>query len=179
MLIGITGHKRHGKDSTADVFVKFGYTKHAFADPMKDALCLIFGWTREYIEDHKDEVDPEWGISPRMALVYLGTDYGQWTLGKVPTFAEKTGRLLWVKRLLKDYSPEDKWVISDVRFPHEEEYIHGLGGTIILVDRPSVLPDLTIESERSILEVYWDMFICNDGSLQDLQHNAEFLVHSV
>lgn len=50
MIIGITGHARHGKDSTADIIVSnFGYRKHALADVMKEACRVIFGWTDEYL----------------------------------------------------------------------------------------------------------------------------------
>jgi hypothetical protein len=172
MLIGITGHKRNGKDTIADIFVKhFEFEKHALADLMKEACCVIFGWTRDYIEEHKEDEDPRWGLSPRQALILLGTEYGQYTLGEIPSFRKKTGRLLWVKSLLGKYVQfEDNWVISDVRFPHEEQHIHSLGGTIIRVVRPSIVPNLEHESEAAVCDVKSDFTIMNDGSLKDLEN---------
>jgi len=45
-IIGITGYKRHGKDTLGDYLVKYhGYTKIAFADALKEACRNIFDFT--------------------------------------------------------------------------------------------------------------------------------------
>lgn len=173
MLIGITGYARHGKDSVADVLVKrYGYTKTSFAKPMKEAVCAVFDWTMEHIENHKEEVDLRWGISPRQALTLLGTEFGQFMLcEKYPQFKKSTGRRLWVKRALCNYKQGDKLVISDLRFPHEEEYIRELGGKIIKVERPGYPVNLDHESERCVLLVKSDFLIKNDRTLDEMHDN--------
>ena len=168
MIIGIAGHARHGKDTVADIIVRrFGFTKRALADPMKEACRVIFGWTDAHLYGElKDIVDPVWGISPRHALQSLGTQWGQWELSKYDSFLETTGRKLWVNSLLaKIY---DNAVVSDVRFPHEAEAIRARGGIIIMVRRPFAV-DLAHESERAIEEIRPDYTIQNRGTLIDLE----------
>jgi hypothetical protein len=168
MIIGITGHARHGKDSTADVIVKyFGYKKHALADVMKEACRVIFGWTDEHLYgDLKEVIDPRYGISPRHALQTLGTEWGQYKLAEYDSFKEVTGRKLWVNSLLNRVHGDT--VISDVRFPHEAEAIRERGGFIIRVNRDYDV-DLSHESERAIDEINPDFVIKNLGTLTDLE----------
>ena len=111
------------------------------------------------------------GALPPASLDSLGYGIRTNTLGEIPSFRKKTGRLLWVKSLLGKYVQfEDNWVISDVRFPHEEQYIHSLGGTVIRVVRPSIVPNLEHESEAAVCDVKSDFTIMNDGSLKDLEN---------
>jgi rhodanese-related sulfurtransferase len=168
MIIGITGHARHGKDSTADIIVKyFGYKKYALADVMKEACRIIFGWDNEHLYgDLKDAIDPAFGISPRHALQSLGTEWGQIELAKHDEFQKTAGRKLWVNSLLAKIS--DNAVISDVRFPHEAEAIRARGGIIIKVVRPFDV-DLNHESERAVENIDADHTIKNLGSLVDLE----------
>ena len=168
MIIGITGHARHGKDSTADVIVKyFGYKKHALADVMKEACRVIFGWTDEHLYgDLKEVIDPRYGISPRHALQTLGTEWGQYELSKYDSFKETTGRKLWVNSLLNRVHGDT--VIADVRFPHEAEAIRERGGFIFRVNRDYEI-DLSHESERAIDEINPDFVIKNLGTLTDLE----------
>lgn len=168
MIIGIAGHARHGKDSTADIIVNhLGYRKYALADAMKEACRVIFGWDDRHLYGAlKDIVDPAFGISPRHALQSLGTQWGQWELSKYDSFSETTGRKLWVNSLLcKIY---DNAVVSDVRFPHEAEAIRARGGIIIMVRRPFAV-DLAHESERAVEEIRPDYTIQNRGTLIDLE----------
>jgi hypothetical protein len=168
MIIGIAGHARHGKDSTADIIVKhFGYKKYALADVMKDACRVVFGWDdRHLYGELKDVVDPAFGISPRHALQSLGTQWGQWELSKYDSFSDVTGRKLWVNSLLAKI--DGNAVISDVRFPHEAEAIKERGGIIIMVRRTFSI-DLSHESERAVDEIHADYTIQNRGTLVDLE----------
>lgn len=167
MLIGITGHARHGKDSTADVIVKhYGFRKHALADVMKEACRDIFGWTDEYLYgDLKDVVDPRYGVSPRHALQSLGTEWGQYELSKYDSFKDTTGRRLWVNSLLSRVNGDT--VIADVRFPHEVDAIREHGGIIIKVVRDWPV-DLTHESERGVEMIVPDYIIRNRDTLDGL-----------
>lgn len=167
MIIGITGHARHGKDSTADVLVKrYGFTKYALADVMKDACRVIFGWDDAHLYGElKDRVDPRYGVSPRHALQSLGTEWGQFELAKYDDFAETTGRKLWVNALLARVSGQA--VIADVRFPHEAEAIRARGGVILKVNRDYPVDNSHV-SERGIDEIVPDYTLHNSGTLIDL-----------
>ena len=168
MIIGITGHARHGKDSTADIIVShFGYRKHSLADVMKEACRVIFGWTDKHLYGElKEVIDPRYGISPRHALQTLGTEWGQYKLSEYDSFKETTGRKLWVNSLLNRVHGDT--VISDVRFPHEAEAIRERGGFIIRVNRDYPV-DLTHESERAVDDIEPDFFVDNFGTLSDLE----------
>ena len=171
MIIGIAGHARHGKDTTADFIVKhYAYKKHAFADVMKEACRVIFGWTDEHLYGSlKDVVDPEFGISPRHALQSIGTEWGQLELAKHDAFASVTGRGLWASSLLRRVRGDV--VISDVRFPHEAEAIRARGGTVILVRRNYPV-DLSHASERAVDQIKSDYTIHNFGTLVDLEYQT-------
>jgi hypothetical protein len=172
MIIGITGHARNGKDSIADILVSdFNFEHLSFAWPIKEACKAIFGWTNEHVNGSlKDVEDKEWGITPRLALQLLGTDFGQFTLcEKSISFASTTGRSLWVKRAL-DGIDNKNVVISDVRFLHEAESIKKAGGYIFRVIRPGYESLSTHASETEMVEIKEDFCIMNDRSLNDLQH---------
>lgn len=168
MIIGITGHARHGKDSTADIVVKrMGFQKYALAETMKDACRVIFGWDDRYLYgDLKDVVDSVFGVSPRHVLQSLGTEWGQYQLSKYDSFEKTTGRKLWVNSLLARIAGNA--VISDVRFPHESDAIRGRGGIIILVRRDYPV-DTSHESERGVDEIRADYTVHNYGTLNDLE----------
>jgi hypothetical protein len=182
LLLGITGFKRNGKDSLADCIIRqYGYTKRSLAGKMKDCLYTIFGWDEEFVEQNKEKIIPEWGISPRQFLQTMGTEFAQYQLcEKYPEFYKVTGRKLWVRSLLNELSEVSKkyTVISDVRFPHEADEIRAHGGKIIRVVGGYVgcpPPDLSHESERAVDSVYADVVVLNGGTLEDLDNTAKEL----
>jgi hypothetical protein len=140
---------------------------------MKEACSIIFGWDLDFMDKHKEDADPSLGISPRQALMLLGTEFGQHMLcEKYPQFKETTGRKLWAKRVLATYrseKPTDRLVISDLRFPHEAEAVREKGGKVIRVIRPQWPVDLSHESESAVDSVPYDYLISNSGSLTDLE----------
>lgn len=174
MLIGVTGYKRTGKDTTAGIICReYGYKQYSVAHKMKECLTIIFGWSLEFIENNKDTVDPEWSLSPRQALQSLGTEWGQHELCRAyPAFRDLIGRKIWVRSLLHSLDDYRFSVISDVRFPHEVEEIRKYRGKIVRVfgGYPGCpVPDLSHESESSIDLIEFDIGIANDGDLKDLE----------
>jgi hypothetical protein len=136
-LVGITGYKRHGKDTVGDYLVNFhGYRKLAFADSLKRALSAIFKFSHNQLYgDLKETVDPFWNITPREAMQTIGTDLMR------NLFRDD----VWVKGLEREIieiwkvDPSAKIIIPDVRFPNELEMVKRLGGCIVRVTRPSLL----------------------------------------
>ncbi len=136
-LVGITGYKRHGKDTVGDYLVNFhGYRKLAFADSLKKALSAIFKFNHNQLYgDLKETVDPFWNITPREAMQTIGTDLMR------NLFRDD----VWVKGLEREImeiwkvDPSAKIIIPDVRFPNELEMVKRLGGCIVRVTRPSLL----------------------------------------
>ncbi len=178
MIVGITGNARHGKDTIADYMVsRYGFVKRSFAAPIKEACGLIFGWDAEWLYGRfKETVDPRYGLSPREAMQLLGTEFGQFSLGKLPEFAEVTGRSLWVKRTLSEID-EPLTVIPDVRFLHEAASLRAHGARIVKVIRPSVPMHLDHASESEVPKIEADSIIWNDGEREDLYRKIDSIMH--
>ena len=139
MIIGLVGFAGSGKDTVADYLVTAkGFKSDAFAKPLKDAACAIFGWDREMIEGFtqesrvwREKPDSYWSdilgydFTPRMSIQKLGTEAGQYVFGCK----------LWVGSLLKRIKGIDNVVITDARFGHEIKAIQDIGGILIRVKR--------------------------------------------
>lgn len=177
MIIGVCGRMRSGKDSIAKIFCEdYGFKQLSFAKPIKEACKIMFGWTEEHVNGALKDVDDEyWGISPRLAMQLLGTEFSQNCLCEHSlSFAKKTGRSLWVKRCLAD-AKQGNFIISDVRFLHESRAIREAGGKIIRVTRPGCIAKSTHASETEMDEIAVDATIVNDKTLDALREN----VHNV
>jgi hypothetical protein len=183
MIIGVIGKKRSGKDTIADFLKrKYQFQQGSFAKPIKECCKLIFDWTDEHVYGSlKEVVDPRWGISPRQAMQHFGTDWAQVELCKsFPAFSKKTGRSLWVKRLLADYLKDgmkNDIVISDARFPHEKKCIEDFAKKnkvkcyFIRVERDQnkkLNEKDNHASEKEMESMGQDIIIKNNGTLEEL-----------
>lgn len=167
MLIGILGYKFSGKDTVADYLVKkYNYTKVSFAQPLKDICKILFNFTDEQLYGNKKEdLDNKWGISPRQAFQFIGTE----------VFRDKIHELLpnikdnfWLTLCLDNYkNNKNKTVIADVRFQNEIDTIRSNSGIIIKIIRPSLISNDDHASEN-IGNLIGDIEIINDSSLEDL-----------
>lgn len=136
MLIGLTGYAQHGKDTVAAALVEdFGYTRVAFADPLKQLAYEVNPWVLG--EEEGEQVRLAWLVDElgwegakanpevRRVLQVLGT-------------AARTiiGPNVWVDAAdLKVQQAPGPVVISDVRFPNEAEYIHRYSGQLWRIQR--------------------------------------------
>jgi len=166
-IIGITGRKRHGKDTIADYLVEhYGYTKMAFADPIRDICRDMFGFTAE---QEKDAVDDRWGISPRRAMQFIGTDLVR---AHIHELLPDVGDNFWVKCLLNRVPPEARIVVSDVRFPNEAAAVNVLWR----VTRPTCTEKDTHASESFVDDLRVNADVCNDGDLTALYRQIDSLM---
>lgn len=171
-IIGITGRAGSGKDTLALHFQqKYGCTRRAFADPIKELLNQRFGWTMAQWEDRtwKESQfvrsvasnEPEY-LSPRQLAQWLGTEVGRNTFGQD----------CWVRAMERwariHLAHEDRLVIPDVRFDNEAIWIRKMGGIIIQLHRPNTIPVAEHVSERGIDPDHIYMYILNDGTIEDL-----------
>jgi len=151
-LIGIAGRARTGKDTlAAHLVAAYGFTRYAFADPLKAMLSHIPGWDERYLNgDLKDVVDPFYGVSPRRAMQTLGTEWGR---SLAPDW--------WVMVADRSIPEGQKTVISDVRFDDEAQYVRERGLLIHLVrpDAPGVAGHV---SEAGVEVSVDDIVIGND-----------------
>lgn len=180
MIVGICGRKRAGKDTVGSMMIRYlGGRKRSLADPMKEVASIMFGWDAERIEQHKEETDPKWGISPRQFLQVFGTEFAQHMLSDMfPSYKAITGRKLWVNNLIDNASKDNYYVfVCDVRFLHEAEAIRQQKGSMIIkVIRPGYFCEDSHSSEQDIDKIEYDHLIVNDGTLDDLNVKVSDLV---
>jgi len=159
-IIGIAGKARAGKDTIAETIIaEFGYRKYAFADPMKNALKDIFGWSEEHVNGElKEEVDPEFGFSPRAALQSFGQG-----------LRDDLDPDVWVKAAKVGTQGADSFVVPDVRYENEASWIRELGGVIFHVFRRNRQEIREHETERGILVQPGDFVFLNNTSIQVLE----------
>lgn len=173
-ILGIHGLIGSGKDTLADFITGWykTYTKHSFADPIRKACMLLFGFTEQQMHDRilKERDDAYWGFSPRQAMQRLGTDYGR-------DLMRKDIWLLHAKRVIQqNYANGMKTILSDVRFENEAQLVRDHGGIIIHLRLPPPVPldpervgiqwvqPKPHESEQGIEVRAGDLIILNDKS---------------
>jgi hypothetical protein len=131
--------------------------------------------------DEKDIIDERWGISPRKALQFFGTEIMQHNIGGL---IPNTNRGFLADILLSHISGDacdscdacDGYVISDMRFLHEYNKLKSSAKVrsliVIKINRPSInIPDDkgdTHISEKEYLDIPYDVEIVNDGTISDL-----------
>ena len=154
-LIGISGKAGSGKDFLGRLLRRYGYQNVAFAWPLK-LEAIEQGFTYEEVFNTKPEHVRHW-LQER----------GVWRRQQNPQH--------WVAQLeslmgvLHDQGGIPNFVITDLRFPNEYDFIRSRGGKVIRLlhgDRPYPLagtPAATHVSETSLDgPLYkWDLRIAN------------------
>lgn len=155
-IIAVCGLKRSGKDTIADYLcANYGYTKIKIANPLKQGLKAMFGFSDEQLEsDAKDEIDPRWGVQPRKIMQFIGTEVMQYQLQQL---IPGIGRKVWIKSLIEEHiikssNPNKLYVIPDLRFVHEYEELSKHNTMFWRVDRVAELDKLNHACELHISE---------------------------
>jgi hypothetical protein len=181
-IIAICGAKRSGKDVLSKYLVhKYKYRKLYFAEPLKKAVKELFNFSDIQVGideenangDEKDNIDERWGISPRKALQYFGTEIMQY---KINELIPNANRSFLADMLLSRIIENEKYVISDLRFLHEYEKIKNLNIIVIKVIRPLI--NKTIDehiSENEYEKIPNCIELLNDGSIEQFLENFELL----
>jgi len=141
MIIGVCGFIGSGKDTIADYLTNFhGFRRESFANTLKDAVSMVFGWDRTMLEgrtkqarEWREQVDLWWAnrlnmpnLTPRWVLQYWGTEVCR------KSFHDD----IWIAALEnKLRNSKDDIVISDCRFPNEIKSIKDAGGIVVRVVR--------------------------------------------
>ena len=141
MIVGLVGPIGSGKGTIADILVeRHDFFKESYANSVKDACAVIFGWDRALLEgdtpesrEWRETTDPWWSqklgksFSPRLALQLMGTEAGR------DVFHPD----LWVHTVMRrcENAPWNNYVIADVRFPNEIKAIKDSGGKVVRVRR--------------------------------------------
>lgn len=175
-IIAICGVMRSGKDTIANHLVEnYGYENVKIADTLKRVVSILFGFSHDQIEGNaKDKVDDHWGITPRAAMQFFGTEIMQYQIQRL---CPDIGRTFWMSSLCAKLNalPKDKqFVISDLRFVHEYEYLvktFGIENVYVMkVSRTNLPLNVGCQhvSERDYEAIPENIKICNDDTLPSL-----------
>ena len=167
------GHRSGvGKDTLASILVEeHGFVRLAFADALKAVLGALCPYLERDVADAIAELGIEEAkrspIPVRAVLIDLGN--------AVRAHVSPDAWVLAVTRKI-DEAPDGRFVITDLRFPHEVRTLRDRGGYLIRVDRKAA-PVSDDVSDRA-LEGFdqWDAIVDNNGSLCDLATHATRLV---
>lgn len=175
-VVGFTGLKRHGKNTAANTLIDEGFLEVKFAEPLKLMLRTYLGYfgldgdeIDEIMEGSLKEEPCQFfgGRSARHAQQTLGTEWGR----------ELICSDLWTSaayyRMRSLYSSQRNvpgFVVTDVRFKNEAEFIRSLNGKLVRVVRPSLLNGVVDlhPSETEIMNLQVDHEFINDGTTLDL-----------
>ncbi len=157
MIIGLTGKKRSGKTTVANLIQ--AATKSpilSFAGPLKEMIEKAGICTHEELYSNKTE------FSRRM-LQKIGTDI----------FRNQVDRRFWIKRMKEkifcDYNDKKIIVIDDIRFKNEAQYVKTTGGKIVCIYREDTISNIDIhESEIECELIVPDWIIENNLTLEEL-----------
>ncbi|WP_369933913.1 adenylate kinase [Xanthomonas tesorieronis] len=167
-IIGIAGKAGSGKDTLAGYLVaNHGFVRVALADPLRRFVSDITGLSMdELTAGPMKEAPLQWlgGTSPRRLMQTVGTEWGR----------DMIDRDLWLKVARRRIEAADAAgatgvVIPDIRFENEAMLVRGMGGEVVVVERPDVAAVTTHSSERPLASGCVDSVIPNDGSLRDLE----------
>ena len=158
-IIGITGNKRTGKSTLAEMLKK-KFMKHTIinssvqvlplATPLKDAACSLLGVNHTQLEylKNKEVYIPDAEITYRDFLQQLGTEFMQSIIGSH-----------WAVHLLSkriETFETSIAIIPDVRFDHEANFIKRSGGTMIKLNRDTGMGLDTHVSEKGVSDYLID-----------------------
>jgi hypothetical protein len=175
-IIAITGKKQHGKDTVGNYLAeKYGYIRLSFADAIKDMLRVSFGFSEEQLNgSQKENVDLFWKITPRQVMQYVGTELFR---DKMSALIPHVGQNFWVLILKKkiydrlEINPEAKFVIPDLRFQNELDFVNEMGGFTISVVRPEMDNNAFSDhsSETTVEQLKTNINLINSRSIEHLQ----------
>lgn len=191
IVVALTGYKRAGKDSVADILVRdHGFTKMAFADPIKRLVRTLNPIVGYY------SPDCDCGCLPPTEPLYLEELYSFYDLTedeiKDSVYGDEVRRLwqrfgtevfrnenpgFWIDQAETDLMEmgAERVVFTDCRFPNEAAWVHslsyhtGYASSVWQIARPgheADPEDHSSESHVGLMEE--EITVHNDGSLEDL-----------
>lgn len=162
MIIGISGKKKCGKDTIAEIIQELypNFIITHFADALKLEVAQATGFSVDYINTHKDNF--------RLILQGWGTDFRR-KIYSDDYWLKKTDEFISPVNIHKDF------IISDVRFQNEVDYVKSHNGILIRVERHLDYSDSHIS--ETALDSYdkWDYKIVNDGTILELKEQVQQL----
>lgn len=171
MIIGLSGYAQSGKDTLAKVLVDdYGYTRIAFADKIRDFLYEVnplietIGFEPIYLKDRVDHFGwEEAKKNPHVRRALQNTGVAARTV---------FGSNHWVVEAYKGMDLDKDYVVTDVRFLNEAEWVKTFNGQVWRVERPNVTAVNLHVSESELDDYSFDKVVLNDGTVEDLTNKV-------
>lgn len=168
-IIGLSGKKRHGKDTVANIIKIYSNRKVvtlSFAKPIKQALSIIHCISESHFDDESKESMLPCGKTPRQLAQWLGTD----------VYRNQFDNNIWLNNMesrIMRYAAEDVLiVITDCRFQNEIDFVRSLGGSVWKVDA-SMRVCCTDMHESERVSDDCDIFIDNNLGITQLENTVK------
>jgi hypothetical protein len=181
-IVGVLGRAQHGKSTLGTLLAAhFGYQPVAFADALRTMMAKLNPIVHVTGDDSKEylrytELLDLMGYEEakrypevRRLLQVLGTE----------VVRDQFGENAWVdaldRTIFDDEKDEDKYVITDVRFPNEAEYVMRNKGILIKVVRPNFDNgvDSTHASEALVDTLPYDYRISNNSTIDKMRSSLQ------
>jgi hypothetical protein len=195
MIVGLAGAAGSGKDTVADILVRYrGFQRLAFADALYEEVGTAFEVPIEFLRNRETKETPTFmltlrrctdkGFCATVAEILAARDVPcveeawlspreilQWW-GTEYRRAQR--KVYWTSRVaaMIREQPDQHFVITDLRFPDEADVVRDAGGMIALVVRPDITPVSTHATESFWKNCDPDWKIDNAGSLDDLRETV-------
>jgi len=144
MIIGLCGFADSGKGTVGDFLEsRYEFKQISFASTLKDTVSIMFGWSRDLLEGQNSESrvwrereDPYWTkkfgykVTPRNMLQKMGTE----------VIRNNLHDSFWLYSLEHKIEPKQNYVITDIRFPNEIDFLKSMNGYLVRVRR-GIEPD--------------------------------------
>ena len=155
-IVWLSGWAGAGKDTIAGIFKKYGYTRVAFADSLKDIVSETYGFERCLCDtpEGKNMIISSAALTVRQILI------------KESAAAKEKNINVYAEHVLAKIqtSQQDLFVISDWRFHHEIDCIknalYNASHMCIRITRPDLQP-LADPSEHALDTYIFDRYIEN------------------
>ena len=178
ILIGLTGHAGSGKDTVRNIMETEGFVGLAFADGIRGMLRELLtsaGIDDAYIDERtlKETIIPELGVSYRHMAQSLGTEWGR--------NLQKDFWLRLSSAFLRDQTDagESHFVISDVRFSNEADWVKRQGGQIWRIHREGLAGVRAHVSESGVDSIKPHRTIHNNGTPEQLAEAVALAIESL
>lgn len=175
VVVALCGRKHSGKDFAADLLVHHhSFQKIKIAESLKNALRELFHFTDKQLEgDQKETVDERWGVSPRLAMQFFGTEVMQYKLQEImPDMARNFFIHSLILKHLQNPPPSSRYVISDLRFLHEYHALKNIDNCRVIcirIERSLAQQERDLHaSENEYLQIPVDHIIDNNSTMADL-----------
>jgi hypothetical protein len=196
MLIGISGRKGSGKTEISKYLLNLGFKKASFADGLKEYVSKVYDWDLKdlYTQEGKEtllEKPVVWNQSTcnrlseisgrgwefteevefknrRIALQYIGTEVMR---AQDPD--------VHINEFKKRFGGGGDFVCDDVRFPNERDVLEEMGAHCMFLIRPYHWDYSNHSSEVSLTRQNFKTVILNDGTIEDLRHQAKVFFDSL